>query len=151
MGETIEFPDDTETIPCREVQRIRQYWVWGSLTILIALSLTVLPVLFVVIGVALVAYYTRLTTEVREYAVFIRLSPGRTGFERIPYNEIDRCEVTTLGRFSYGGPGLLRFVGNNTYSLVGRSAVEIHRKNGDPVLLGTQRPEELAAAIAERL
>ena len=151
MVGTVSFPEETETILFREIQRIRQPWVWINIVILAVLLLPLGPIAAIVVGFAVMIYYTRLTTEIRNDGVFIRLSPRHTAFSRIPFTDIDHCEVTTLRWFAYGGPGILRIMGSNTYSLIGRSAVKIHRENDDPVLLGTQRPDELAAAITERL
>ena len=153
MAEGRISPEETETAPFQEVQRMRQpvLWLWVAVLATLSIIVPILPILVIIIGLAVIIYFMRLTTELRDSGVFVRLSPRQMSFNQIPYDEIEQCEVTTLGRLPYGSSGLFRIVAKNTYSLVGRSAVKIQRKNGDPVRIGTQRPDELAAAITERI
>jgi hypothetical protein len=136
----------------REVQRFRQRWLWALLggTLLFALAFG--PAGFlgggIVLAVATLLYLARLTTEVREDGVYVKFFPFHLSFRRFAWDEIERYEATTyspLGEF--GGWGIRWRPGRIAYNVGGDEGVRIYRPNGRTVLIGSRRPDELAAAI----
>jgi hypothetical protein len=92
----------------------------------------------------------RLITEVREDVLSVRfflLWPGR----EIPWSEIARAEAVTYRPIrDYGGWGVRRGAAGMAYNVSGKRGVSIHLRNGENLLVGSQRAEELAQAIAVR-
>ena len=93
----------------------------------------------------------RLITEVRDEELEIRfllLWPRRL----IPFRIIRKVEVRTYRPLAeFRGWGVhWNFVGW-TYNVRGNRGVELELSGRDPVLIGSERPEELAAAIQARI
>ena len=68
-----------------------------------------------------------------------------------PLEEIVAWDVMEYDPMEYGGWGVRGFPDKYgwAYSVHGRQGVRITFTNGNRLMLGTQRPEELAAALAE--
>ncbi len=104
------------------------------------------PLALVVILISL----ARLITEVRDNALCIRFSPLWP--ERlIRWAEIRYAEPISYSPVQYGGWGVRVGFGRKAYSVRGNRGVRIELKDGEEVLVGSQRPDELTQAIAERL
>ncbi len=153
----------------REVQAFRQWWIRGSVLVLALLAwwaflrqvvlgkpfgnrpapdwtVWVLLVLFGVF-LPLVFAVIRLVVTVDGEAVTIRFYPLRP--RRIPLAEIRECEARTyrpLGE--YGGWGIRWSPRRGmAYNVSGNRGVQLVLQSGKRVLIGSQRPEELSAAI----
>ena len=68
-----------------------------------------------------------------------------------PLDEIVAWDVMPYDPMEYGGWGVRGFPGRYgwAYNVSGNRGVEIEFKNGNRLMLGSQRAEDLAAAIAE--
>ncbi|HUO28396.1 MAG TPA: DUF6141 family protein [Bryobacteraceae bacterium] len=92
----------------------------------------------------------KLVTEVREqglYIDFIWLWPERT----IPWDEIRSLETRTYRPVrDFGGWGVRWAARGIVYHARGNRGVRLILASGERVLIGSQRPEELANAIAAR-
>jgi hypothetical protein len=158
-----------------EVQQFRQTWVW-VLVLPISLFLIVLfgygmvkqlifghpwgskpmsdtalaiigPlwVLFAV-GLAYLFYSMKLVTEVRSDGLYIRFFP--LTHQRITFEDITRYEVRTYNPIrEFGGWGIRYRRGGKAYNVSGNRGVQLELANGKRLLIGSQRPEELAQAI----
>jgi hypothetical protein len=94
----------------------------------------------------------RLVVEVRGRAVAVRFAP----FHRTPVvyeaSEILRCEAVEYRPIrDYGGWGLRGSDQHRCFNARGHRGVRLELVDGRRVLLGSQRPEELAAAIARAM
>ncbi len=89
----------------------------------------------------------KLVTEVRPGEVRIRFWPFAR--RRIPANEIVFYEARTYSPIrEYGGWGVRYGFGRGmAYSMSGNRGVQLELTDGKRVLIGSQRPEELAAAL----
>ncbi len=148
----------------REVQRFRQWWVWaillGSLGVAVGgtgyevyrqeVPLTsLLVMLAVAAGMILLFVVLELVIEVRSDVLYVRFWPVR---KQIPYDEITRCEARTYRPIlEYGGWGIRWGWKGWAYNVSGKEGVQLELKSGRRLLLGSQRPGELAAAIPARL
>lgn len=150
----------------REVQRL---WVWLILLLPLAVPIIIVTralqhiqtghpiphgVLYVMYGplalIVILFSLGRLVTEVRETGLFISffpLWPERT----IRWDEIRRAESISYAPSPYGGWGVRMRFGRMAYTVSGNRGVRIELKDGEEVLVGSQRPDELAQAISERI
>ena len=110
----------------------------GGFVLVFALRPVVLPALM------------SLKTEVDERSVYVGFHPLRQGRRRIPLSNVEAAEAVTYepGNFGYGvriGVG-----GERAYNVAGRRGVRLHLLGGKSLLIGSQRPDELASAISAR-
>lgn len=147
----------------RELQRFRQPWLWAILAGAFGLSASrallkpavrdpktlllsvALPVL-VMIWLAFIA----LVTEVYDDEVKLQFV-GMWFPKHIPIRDIARLEAVTYRPIlDYGGWGIRMGSSGWAYNVSGNRGVRIHFKDGRQFLIGSQRPDELAGAIAAR-
>ena len=154
----------------REVQHFRQWWMWALLLGILllfayglfkqlvlgepwgnrpppnwALALITLLLLLFIIWI----YQMRLVTEVRDdglYVQFVWLTRRR----KIPFSEIKSYAARTYSPLlEYGGWGVRYGFGGKAYNVSGNRGVQLEFTDGKRLLIGSQRPEELAQAIAD--
>lgn len=154
----------TPEVYFHEDQHFRGSWLW--LGVLIALPLVVLitslaasPALSgpaiattLLVGVVLAAVFgfARLETEVRDDAVYVHFH-GLWPTRRVRLDEIVTFEARRYTMWESGGWGVHLTMSGMAYNVSGNDGVIFTLKNGRKVLVGTQRPQELAAGIAKAL
>jgi hypothetical protein len=152
----------------REVQRFRDTWLWPALlipTVIAALyvSWVVIKVLVfddseggfardaATIGIALyvlkgfgsliaLLYAARLEVEVRTAGLFMRLAPFQRKFRHVPADELRAAEVETA-------PLQVR-LGWRVYAVKGNRAVRLVTTTGHRMMIGSQNPDALSAALS---
>ena len=93
--------------------------------------------------------FGELRTEVRDEALYTRVFP-LTRQHRFTWDEIRSCEARTYRPLiEYGGWGVRCGRGGKAYNVSGNRGVQLEFTNGKRLLIGSQRAEELAAAIQE--
>jgi hypothetical protein len=164
------------TVPVlfREQQRFTQVWLWLVMAAISGvyiwgfvqqvlfkrpwgdnptsdLSLAVL-VLVMAGGLPLFMYSCRLVTEVCADALYVRFIPFHLHRVRIDYATITACQAVKYNPLlDYGGWGL-RYGRNGTaYNISGNLGVRLEFVSGQPLLIGTRQPLELAAAIQQAM
>lgn len=151
-----------------EEQSFRQRWLWGLLifavlglsacfAFVLVLALPnadrlILPgaiALGVEIAVAVFLAMLRLRVRVDAGHLHVRFVPLVR--KDIPLDEIATWEVRTYRPIlEYGGWGVRYSLRKGTaYNVSGNRGVQLVLTNGKRVLIGSQRPEELAAAIRQ--
>jgi len=113
-------------------------------------ALAVLGPLFILLGwsVALLLRWISLQVEVRKSSVFIRFRP--LVHREILFQDIRRCEARTYRPIrEYGGWGVRVGRRGLAYNVSGHRGVQLELAKGKPILIGSQRAEELAQAIQE--
>jgi hypothetical protein len=170
MNKTID-----NAVKFREVQRFRQKWLWiGLVAVLLCLIISfgygmikqlvfghpwgnrpmsdtalaiVGPFLILMgIGISWLFYGIKLLVEVREDGVHINFVPlvRRT----VLFENIVGCEVRTYRPMrEYGGWGVKYGRAGKAYNVSGNRGVQLKLSSGKRLLIGSQRPEELAQAI----
>jgi hypothetical protein len=106
------------------------------------------------VGIAALLYWLlkiHLITEVREGEVFVHFrllwKP-----RRFPFSAILSAEAATYRLMEqYGGRGIRRGRHGWAYTVSGNRGVKLILAGGEQFLIGSQRAEELAAAIQRRL
>ena len=94
----------------------------------------------------------RLVTEVRSDGLYVRLEPLQRMFRHLPPERIREARTTSYSATDFGGWhwGLRRTPGGNTvYRLQGNQGVAIVQPGGTTWFVGSRRPAELEAALAE--
>jgi hypothetical protein len=143
-----------------EHQSFRQPWLWVLMLAILAVLLVASllapegqTVPWVVLGVTLATglllYSMRLSVRVDAEAIRIRFFPGWK--KTIPLDEVVRWEARTYRPFlEYGGWGIRYTLGKGwAYNVRGNQGVQLELANGQRILIGSQRAEDLAGAIGE--
>jgi len=98
-------------------------------------------------GSILLLYIMKLTTKLDSNGLHILFFPLRR--RDIPLNDIARWEARTYRPIrDYGGWGIKVGRRGWAYNVSGNQGVELEFTNGKKLLIGSQRSEELSAAIA---
>ena len=164
----MEISDDTTY---REVQRLRQWWVWAIILLVTGVSWWaflaqivggepwgdrpapdwVVWLIFVIFGVfaPLLLYFARLVVSVDDEAVRIRWVPFAR--KTIPLADIESAEARTYRPIrEYGGWGV-RWAGKRgtAWNAHGNRGVQLVLRGGKRVLIGSQQAEALAEAIEQ--
>jgi len=155
----------------REVQRFRQPWLWLLIAGIFGVTVwafvqqmvlgtpfgqnpapdTVMMIIALVFGLAFPAlfYVGNLTTEVRSDGIYYRFFPFHLRFHRIPAESLVSYEVRTYKPIKdYGGWGIRYGRGSKAYNVSGNRGVMLEFSDGKRLLIGSQKPEDLANAIS---
>lgn len=167
--------NEVEHIYFEEEQRFRQPWVWAILLLSLAVPLvifgyglvqqlilkkpfgdrptsdarliiTAVSILVLAVGISLLLHKMKLVTKLDSAHLHILFSP----FKRrdIPLSDIAHWAACTYDPVrDYGGWGIKVGRRGRAYNVSGDRGVELQLTNGKSLLIGSQRSEELAAAI----
>jgi hypothetical protein len=145
-----------------EEQRFRESWLWALIAIpLLVVVGTFAAVpradpagVFIVIGVgllvALLFWFARLETTVFDDGVSVTFH-GLWPTRRIRFAEVAGFAPVRYSWLQSGGWGVHLGLAGMTYNVSGNEGLRFRLKNGAGVLIGTQRPEEFAAAVAKAM
>lgn len=148
----------------REVQQFRQIWLWTLLLLMPVLFLLavspggrpltllerILPLGFLA-AVAVWFWFLRMITEVHDDGVQVQFIPLWRK-RKIPFGEIRRATAKSYRPITeYGGWGIRWGPGGQAYNVSGDRGVLLELTDGRRVMIGSQRAEELEAAIRTRL
>lgn len=108
------------------------------------LLLIIFGVLFPVFMLSL-----RMITEVRDSGLYVRFYPFHLSFRKYPFESINSYEVREYHPLKeYGGWGIRFGLKGQAYNVSGNKGVFFEFRNGKTLMVGSQRPDELAAAIS---
>ena len=100
-------------------------------------------------GLPIFLFTMRLITEVRSDGLYFRLFPFHFSFHKIAFWDMRNYEVRTYRAIKdYGGWGIRYGKEGKAYNVSGNKGVQLELSNGEKILIGSQRAEELASAIA---
>jgi hypothetical protein len=115
------------------------------LCIVAAISPVMRLALVVAVPLALVAWmFFRMTVTIDDARVRASFGPGFI-YKQVPLSEIESCEPVRIKWWEGWGIHLSRF--GWLYNVSGWDAVAVRLRNGRRFAIGTDQPEELAAAI----
>ena len=156
----------------REVQRVTQLWIWAIVLVPTAIAWwafvqqvllskpfggspapdLAVVIIWVVFGLAfpLLILAVNLRTEVRDDAVRLRFFPLWS--RAIAIGDIRECQARTYSPIGeYWGWGIRWTPGHGwCYTIKGRRGVQLTLGDGKRLLIGSNRPDELAEAINAR-
>ena len=110
-------------------------------------------IIWVLVGMGLPALFlaARLIVEVRRDGLYYRYRPFHRRMHRIGLDEIEKAESRTYNPIrEYGGWGIRSGWKRGTgkaYNVYGKRGLQLELTNGERVLYGSQKAEELAAAL----
>jgi hypothetical protein len=153
-----------------EVQRFHQLWVVILVGFIAVLSwaffirillnpadessAAIIVIVFVIFGVGFPIWFLimRLEIQVKDLQLSYRLYPLHISWRDVPASEIASAEAVTYRPIlEYGGWGMRIGCRGRAYTVSGNQGVFIRRKSGACFLLGSQRPDELADALARAM
>ena len=163
--------DDSAFCFYREVQHFRQPWLWLLITGVFGVTVwgfvqqivlgrpfgqnptsdTVMMVIALVFGIALPVLFLvgNLTVEVRGDGLYYRFFPFHWSFRRISAETLAKYEVQIYRPIrDYGGWGIRYGRGGKAYNVSGNRGVMLELSEGHRLLIGSQKPEDLANAIS---
>lgn len=163
------MPAPVDELFFEEEQAFRQTWLWGLMVGVLVLLVVILGlVLFqaagqegvvpavaglvvgivVEVGAALLIYTMKLTVRVDAAGLHVRFWPLVK--RDIPLDTIARCEARTYHPIlEYGGWGVRCSWKGMAYNVSGNRGAQLEFTNGKRLLIGSRRPEELAAAVGQ--
>ena len=103
-------------------------------------------ILFTLLPLALIVLFRnmKLTTTVEKDIIIVEFTPFTT--REIHEDEIEKTFIRSYKPMKeYGGWGM-RFGNGRAFTASGNKGLQIELKNGERILIGTQRPEELEQA-----
>ena len=154
----MDSPAITTTVLFHEEQQFRQLWVWALLLVISAAMLAAafthhsvwfaLVVLLVDTAIVGFMYSLKLTTEVNQDGIYVWFFPLLVN-QTIPFSDIARYEARRYRPIlEYGGWGVRYGWRGKAYNVRGNRGVQLEMRDGKRLLIGSQRAEELASAIA---
>lgn len=115
------------------------------------LIITTVAVAALVFGIVWLLLASYLRVEVQDEALSIRFFPFIRE-RRIAFRDIAQAEARTYSPLmEYGGWGVRFGPHGKAYNVSGNRGVQLELAGGERLLLGSQRADELAAAIGERI
>jgi hypothetical protein len=158
----------------REVQHIRQIWIWLPIVFLAGLLWygfilqilmripfgtrpapdIVLLIFWLVFGIGfpLLLPFTKLIVEVRKDGIYIQFFPFHWSSRKIDFKEITSYEIRTYRPIrDYGGWGIRKGRQGTAYTMSGKEGVQLALRNGKRFLVGSQQSEEFFRAIQSQV
>lgn len=139
-----------------EVQKVRQAWLivlMFAVTILAILNFVqVKPISFgsfmpliITFLADLIIIALRLNTKINKQGIYFQLFPFQLKQKFISWNEVASIEVRKYSPImEYGGWGYrYGFKNGKAFNVSGNMGLQLVLKNGDKILIGTQKPDEL--------
>jgi hypothetical protein len=158
----------------REVQRFGQAWVWVLVIMVSGVAWygayqqlilkkpfgdnpapdSLMWVILVVFGIGfpLFFYSLRLVTEVRPNGLYYRFYPLHRRFHKLSFSDIAGCEAVTYRPIrDYGGWGIRFGHRGKAFNVRGNRGVDLVLNDQSRILIGSQKPEQLAMALSASL
>lgn len=151
-----------------EKQYFRQVWLWFIILICAAPLWfefyrmfkeealdAVLMILVLIAGVILPALFftINLKIEIHKDGIYFRFFPVHLTFHKIALAEIQKHQAVTYDPIKDCGGWGIRWYGarGKSYTVSGYQGIRVDLYKGDPILFGTQRPEEFALALGQAI
>jgi hypothetical protein len=146
----------------KETQRFTQWWLWfvligswGSMiySFWVTAKFDIISILIVsvfALGLPILFWQMRLITRITEEGVYVRFIPFHFKEQFYPWESIESAQVRTYSPLmEYGGWGIkYGFNGQGkVYNVAGDQGLQLVFKSGEKLLIGTQKPTEIQAAV----
>lgn len=159
LASRVELPGEEHT-SFEEVQPFDQIWLWSLLGLelvimVIAVLTAAAPLWIMAVCLGIMALTMALLGSLKLYTridadgVHFRMTPFHFREQTILWEEIDQIQVRKYSPImEYGGWGIRIGLMGKAYNVKGDKGIQIVKKNGKRLLIGTQRPEEAASQLA---
>ena len=125
------------------IQKLPQKTIVGiSTNALWDLFWSLLPLILIVVFI----FSIRLTTQIKEEGIYVKLFPIQFKFLFFPWEQLEKVYVRKYAPIrEYGGWGLRLgiFGSGKAYNIKGNKGLQLVLKDGEKLLIGTQMPEAL--------
>ncbi|WP_036602094.1 hypothetical protein [Olivibacter sitiensis] len=152
----------------KERQQFRQWWFWvlllgfdlfmlwrwyqwGQVSNDFSESGLIVPsvILFLV---NVLFFVLQLETVIKEDGIYVRFFPFHIHYKYFPWQDLYKVYVRQYRPLlEYGGWGIRFGAKGRAYNVSGNWGIQLIRKKGLNVLIGTQQPEEVEKVIAGRV
>ncbi|MFA9212415.1 MAG: hypothetical protein ACEQSR_01025 [Candidatus Methylacidiphilales bacterium] len=138
-----------------ETQKVKQAWIivlMVTVTIFAIINYVQMPASFSSVSPLVVTFFAdlilialRLNTKINKEGIYFQLFPFQLKGTLITWSEIATIEVRKYSPIKeYGGWGFrYGFKNGKAYNVSGNMGLQMVLQNGDKILIGTQKPEEL--------
>lgn len=138
-----------------ETQKVKQAWVivlMVTVTIFAIINYVQMPASFSSVSPLVVTFFAdlilialRLNTKINKEGIYFQLFPFQLKGKLITWSEVASIEVRKYSPIKeYGGWGFrYGFKNGKAYNVSGNMGLQMVLKNGDKILIGTQKSEEL--------
>ncbi len=159
MESRIELPADEE-VAFEEVQPFDQVWLWLLLGIELVILVIVLLTTgqpFWTVGLGLGAMTLtmallsslKLITRIDSVGIHYRMVPFHFKVQTIPWEDVDQVHVRQYSPIvEYGGWGMRYGRSGKAFNVRGNYGIQIVKKGGKKLLLGTQRPDDASRQLS---
>ena len=148
-----------------ETQRFNQWWLWvlylaslgGVGLILYQTSLqsnnSENQILLVVIFVVMILIYAflsliRLFTKIDKEGISYQLYPFHRKIKKVSWKDLSEIQTRKYNPIlEFGGWGYRIGFGGKAFNIKGNQGIQLILKNGNRLLIGTQKPQEAQSAI----
>ncbi len=146
----------------KETQRFTQWWLWlvllgswGSMIYSFWVtakfeSISILSFSVFALGLPILFWQMRLVTRITNEGVYVRFVPFHFKEQFYPWESIESAQVRTYSPLmEYGGWGIkYGFNGQGkVFNVAGDQGLQLVFKSGEKLLIGTQKPTEIQAAV----
>jgi len=159
LDNKLELPSDQEIV-YEEVQPFDQLWIW----ILVSFEFAVMVITFLIVGLPLwtsafgllamtltmaLLGSLKLYSRIDATGVHYCMIPFHFKERTVPWEEMDQIQVRQYSAIKeYGGWGIRYGRSGRAVNVGGQYGIQIVKKDGKHLLIGTQRPEEAARHLA---
>lgn len=152
------LPQETQ-VYFEEEQPFNQVWLWalmGAETLLVLLPMVLMKVgipiialaAFVMLLTLVLMGSLKLKTRIDDEGVHFKMNVIHWKEQTIPWSDIGQIYVRTYSPIKeYGGWGVRYGSQGKAYNVKGNFGIQIVKKNGKRVLIGTQQPDEAAISL----
>ena len=146
----------------KETQRFTQWWLWlilaGTWGSMVYAFIQEPPQSigayfftgFIAVGLLILFWQMRLVTRINEAGIYVRFIPFHLKEQFYPWDSLESAKVRTYkALLEYGGWGIkYGFNGQGkVYNVSGNQGLQLVFKSGEKLLIGTQKPDEIQAAV----
>ncbi len=146
----------------KETQRFTQWWLWlvlmgswGSMIYSFWVTakfdtISIFSVSVFTLGLPILFWQMRLMTRITEEGIYVRFVPFHFKEQFFPWESIESAQVRTYSPLmEYGGWGIkYGFNGQGkVFNVAGDQGLQLVFKSGEKLLIGTQKPTEIQAAV----
>lgn len=142
-----------------EKQRFRQWWILLLLAVTTGImvdgiiqgnnsspDIGLIISMLIPIGVMFLVYKMCLVTSITKSGISFQLKPFK--FHHLDWTEIDKAYVRTYSPIlEYGGWGYRISRKGRAYNIRGKEGLQLELKNGQKILIGTQKTAELKKVL----
>jgi hypothetical protein len=158
--ERMDLPDEHEVV-FQEEQPFDQIWLWAVMgielfVVLLPLILTGQPFIAIALVMALMVMTfallgsLKLQTRIDSEGVHYRMRVFHWKEQTIPWQEIDQIYLREYSPIKeYGGWGMRYGRGGKAFNVKGNHGIQITKKDGKRLLLGTQMPDEVSSYLSQ--